>query len=908
MFLVTQNSCLEFVIREAGGKGYNLYLLTKAGYNVPPWVGIGISIFQRFLTDTGLKSQIIDFLDQAVVDQNWKNCSENIKQRIFDTKIPIKIQEIIVLAYQKLDVSSIAIRSSAQDEDSAQYSFAGQNSSFLFIETENDVLLKIKECWASAFSERSLFYRFTHNISLRNTLNFGVVFQKMVESEKSGVTFTQDPINKNKNQIVINSLYGMGEALVSGLLEPDMYFIDKETKNLDQKTLSNKYSKLIKNEFHELVQESIGITQQNVSSLNESEINELSQLAESLENHFNYPQDIEWAIKNDSIYILQTRPLTTVKPIQKGTLRIWDNSNIVESYGGITKPLTFTFAQYVYSQVYDQLCKVLLVPEFRRTALKPYLDHMLGIFYGRIYYNLLNWYRLLTIIPGFTSNRSFMENMMGVDKKLEDEIASELNSSELQSSIILKMYQCLSGIRLLWFHFFSEIKIQKFLKYFQSTYEKFLDFDYNSMSAHQIYSYHLEVEKRLLCKWQEPLLNDLLCMIHFGILKKLCLLWLPQHSVSLCNDLLAEDGHLESAKPTLELLELAEEIKKNPLLFQLINETSIDNCSEALEQSNFQEFKLRIKNYIRLYGFRCMNEMKLEEKDLHQDSRFLYICLKNYLKSDLQNKKTGKNLMRKNAEIKVSHALSILKKPVFYYFLKHARRSVKNRELTRFCRTRIYGIIRSMYFGLGTDFTRRKMISEKEDIFYLTVQELKGIFDAGLTIQDLKPLITLRKNSYFEYAKTEPLNRFITRGPVYEGLSFDPFEKDTEQSNTNLENPNFLTGIGCSSGIVEGVVKIVLNPTDDLDLNGHILVTYRTDPGWIPLYPSISGLLVERGGLLSHSAIVAREMGVPTIVSIKNLTQILKNGMQVKINGEKGTIEIISDSPKEKADHNGNFF
>jgi pyruvate,water dikinase len=213
-----------------------------------------------------------------------------------------------------------------------------------------------------------------------------------------------------------------------------------------------------------------------------------------------------------------------------------------------------------------------------------------------------------------------------------------------------------------------------------------------------------------------------------------------------------------------------------------------------------------------------------------------------------------------------------------------------------------------MYFGLGTDFTRRKMISQKEDIFYLTVQELKGIFDAGLTIQDLKPLITLRKNSYFEYAKTEPLNRFITRGPVYEGLSFDPFEKDTEQSNTDLENPNFLTGIGCSSGIVEGVVKIVLNPTDDLDLNGHILVTYRTDPGWIPLYPSISGLLVERGGLLSHSAIVAREMGVPTIVSIKNLTQILKNGMQVKINGEKGTIEIISDSPKEQADHNGNFF
>jgi len=196
-----------------------------------------------------------------------------------------------------------------------------------------------------------------------------------------------------------------------------------------------------------------------------------------------------------------------------------------------------------------------------------------------------------------------------------------------------------------------------------------------------------------------------------------------------------------------------------------------------------------------------------------------------------------------------------------------------------------------MFTAMGNDLASKRVIDKPRDIFFLTLEEVYGIHQGTLTSYDLKSLITLRKRDYERFVEMEPEIRFMTRGPVYWRNDLLIKEEDLLVDNTDEDCD--LRGLPCCPGIIEGVVKVVNNPSDDLVLNGEILVTPRTDPGWVPLYPSVSALLVERGSLLSHSAIVAREMGLPAIVSIKGLTKTLKSGMRVRMDGKKGTIKIL---------------
>ena len=214
-----------------------------------------------------------------------------------------------------------------------------------------------------------------------------------------------------------------------------------------------------------------------------------------------------------------------------------------------------------------------------------------------------------------------------------------------------------------------------------------------------------------------------------------------------------------------------------------------------------------------------------------------------------------------------------------------------NRENTRFCRTRIYGVVRQMYYTIGDKLTIAGQIDTAKDVFYLTFEEFEGLFEGTTTTHNLREIIQARKNEYERFEQGEaPDSRFHTRGIVYYRNKHFPDPVEIDESDLA---ENQLKGLGCSPGIIEGEVKVIMGPEDDMELKDQILVTYRTDPGWIPLYPSAKGLLVERGGLLSHSAVVAREMGLPTIVSIKNLTKKIKTGDYIRFDGETGLIEIL---------------
>ncbi|MFL5783165.1 MAG: phosphoenolpyruvate synthase [Bacteriovoracaceae bacterium] len=887
--LVTKSSTAFFAKNESGGKGHNLYLMSQSGFPVPEWVVLGKRHFDEFLNVTKLRARfetiLADFLEGRT---SGKEAEATITKLIMATDLPEEIDKLIDEGMKILGPTTmISVRSSAADEDGSAHSFAGQLSSFLYVTGREKIVESVKGCWASAFSERGLAYRRENKLDVLK-ISVAVVLQRMIDPQKSGVMFTCDPIAKKLDKFVVSSVYGVGEGLVSGMLNADSFWLSSIDGAVLEKDIVPKEQMLKKGPNGQCATLSVESSLREAPSLTEKELNELFELGNKIHKDYRRPQDIEWAIAEGKVWLLQTRPVTTIDHDLQGYINLWDNSNIVESYGGLTSPLSFSFALRNYKAVYVQFCEVLGLPNEIIKDMDSYLSYMLGSINGRVFYNLFNWYKLVGVLPGFKSNKEFMETMMGVSEGLSAEIEERTKSHPSWGTWRGKFRTAITGFNFLKYHFIIQSVVEDFLATFHKDYDRYKAMPLTRMRGDELVNIYAEVERNMLGRWKAPIINDFLCMVHFGLLRKLTLKWFGAES-TIQNDLLAAEGGLESAEPTKAMIKLAHMAAAQPKLKEIILTRESRDGMEAVKQSEFHDFYKALENYIDKYGFRCMSEMKLEEIDLVTDPSYLFVCLKNYLKAaSLPVEDDSKEKERRAlAEKKVNIELPFGRRIIYNWVLKHARKAVKNRENTRFARTRIYGVARTIFRSIGEDLAFVGAIENPRDIFWLTIEEVFGIYNGALPSYNLPALIALRKSEYEKFAE-EPSSRIVTRGAVYWK---NTFQNEVKMAEATDEYD--LKGLPCSPGIVEGIVKVVIDPSDNLELNGEILVTARTDPGWVPLYPSISGLLVERGSLLSHSAIVAREMGIPAVVSVPGLIKTIKTGMRVRLDGKAGTIKIL---------------
>lgn len=894
MIAIHPQSEIQWVREQGGGKTWNLYRMQRADLPVPQWCAIPPSAFSRFLNDNQLSARLTETINHAY--ESGRPIESEVTSWIVQAPFSEEQTQELWVLRSMLPASIVSVRSSASDEDSSGHSFAGQHSSFLYVQSFESYLECIKRCWASAFTDRALTYRRQRQLPWKIE-GLAVIIQEMVEATHSGVLFTCDPVQGHSRHYLLHAVQGIGEGYVSGALEPDAWELDAQTGSILKTDKGQRQEQWLRTEDAQTAPVPLPSELANTLALSHDSVNQLFLLGKQIESLYQRPMDIEWAMDaQGTIWLLQARPVTTEIESNQGLLHIWDNSNIVESYGGITLPLTFHFAHYMYHRVYIQFCEVLGVRIQEIRNMDSWLKNMLGLFYGRVYYNLLNWYRLTSILPGYRHNRTFMETMMGTSHHLETEIAERIQPPAFHGTWRGKLNRLISGIKFTWFHFRIQSIVDQFQAYFYKHYNQWVQLDFSGMPADRILSHYHDLERLMLWNWKAPIINDYLCMVHFGIFKKLTERWLSHLGENFHNDLLAGNGNLESAEPTKVLMALAGQVTRTPGLERFLLNTPDEQSLEALRQSPYTEFYAQVKDYMERYGFRCMSEMKLEQRDMHQRPALFFSFLKNMLRNhqvDVIKYETREKELRHQAEKHLQKELNGPKKWLYQWSLYHARQAVRNRENTRFCRTRIYGIVRRMFWAMGEDFASRGILQRDEDVFYLTLDELKGSLEGTNTIQDLPSLVRLRREEYQRYESIEPASRFTTRGPVY---WHNPHQESPVNTPEPVEGVD-LQGKGCCQGIVEGVVKVILHPDDNLELNGEILVCMRTDPGWIPLYPSLSGLLVERGGLLSHSAIVAREMGLPAIVGISQLTKTLKSGMRVRMDGEKGTIQILT--PRE---------
>ena len=779
-------------------------------------------------------------------------------------------RDALLTARRALGDGAVAVRSSALGEDAGVASFAGQFETVLCVDTDDALLAAIAHCRDSADSERVRVYRERHGLGVDAT-RMAVVVQRMFPSATAGVLFTADPASPTEPDLLVSAGWGLGEGVVGGHADTDTYRVIGTEVRADVVEKKQMVGRATDGGTAVL---SVPAERQTARCLSDATVRELAGLGRALEAHFGRPQDIEWAVDEaGAVAILQTRALTAVGP-REGRLYTWDNSNIIESYGGITTPLTYSFARGAYEVVYRQFCEVMGVSQPLITANDPVFKAMIGLVRGRVFYRLDSWYQVLTLLPGAKYNKRFMEKMMGVRKKAD--LGGEGGGGAGRFRIFYlawRMIRALGGLGR---------RSDHFKAIFAEAYGAYHPRDLDAMSPPELVAAYRDLERRLLLNWKAPIINDFFAMIFFGVLTSMAD---GQH-----NDLLCGEPGMESTLPTREMMTMAARIRSNPDLRAVFDANDDAGVLAALADPapELRPLSEWLDGYLDRFGDRCMEELKLETPTLRDDPSFVIATLRNYLgREDLSvaAMEEREQRVRRDAEAQVTVPFG--KRMLFRWILRRARRHVRERENLRFSRTRIFGLVRRIFRALGAHLVRAGMLEDVADVFYLTLDELFGVVEGTSASVDTRALAAVRKAEFARYREQPaPDDRFETRGGVHLGnvfLSHEPVE---------IPEGDVLTGLGCAPGVVRDVARVIHSPRDDLRLNGQIMVCERTDPGWVPLFPTAGGLLVERGSALSHSAIVAREFGIPTVVGIPGLLQRIVDGQIVELDGRAGTVRL----------------
>lgn len=874
-----------------GGKAAALARMTSAGLPVPAWFVVTPEAF-----DASLSASQADSLARGADPRELRECLADLRPcEAVAAEVGTRI------AAFGGDVRAVAVRSSCPDEDGLSHSFAGQFDSYLFVPL-NEVMRRIGDVWRSGFNERAIAYRAERGLPLTR-LAPAVLIQRMVDADAAGVAFGADPVSGRRGIAVVSAVYGLGTSLVGGESDADTFRVSPEGRVIDRviarKTVAHRHDPAAADHLRRDPPPDGHVA---APVIDDATIVRVAGLARRAGDQFGRPQDIEWAIRGGELFLLQSRPITTLVSLidPDGISAIWDNSNIAESYSGITTPLTFSFARRAYEGVYRQFCVLMGVPGGKIAEHDDMFRRMLGLIRGRIYYNLLNWYRLLALLPGFTANRGFMEQMMGVREGLPESVASSLATATRGERIRDRLRFAGTVIGLIRCHYALDRDIRRFQRRLDQALEP-PPTPMSRMRIDELTAAYRSLEQQLISRWDAPLVNDFFAMIFFGVLRKLTAKWLGDKDDTLHNNLISGEGGIISAEPARLITQMGRLAAANPDVTRALCEDGLGSALAAIRSQ--PELHRVYAAYVARFGDRCLQELKLESLTLVDDPTPLLRSIGHTarrIQAGQMPAGGADQSLRLAGEGRVAEALrrSPLRRAIFRWVLRHARSRVRDRENLRFERTRLFGRVRTIFVEIGRRLAAEGLLDEARHVFYLEVEEVLGFVEGTATTTDLRSLVKIRMAEFARFhALPQPASRCETRGAVNIGNTFASPKRPPPHDAAD----DALRGIGCCPGVVRGPVRIIRDPRGAEIQRGQILVAEQTDPGWIMLFPAAAGVLVERGSLLSHSAIVAREMGIPAIVSISELTTRLREGQWVEMDGATGVVRLLATPNHEEA-------
>lgn len=719
---------------------------------------------------------------------------------------------------KEIDISKYkgkyAIRSSSNLEDRKLNSFAGQFDTYLNV-VPKKINKKVQACFNSINNKNVDDYLKKKKIKTKD-IKMDVIIQEMVNAKYSGIIFTSNPQGLlNETVIVVGK--GLGNNIVEDKILTTTYYYNRTDKVYYYDGL--------------------------IDYLNKELIEELITLSEKIKEVLGEYLDIEFAIKDNKIYILQARPITT---IDTSNLVILDNSNIVESYPGISLPLTISFVHFVYSNVFKKEAYRLTKNKKLVEENNDNFNNMVASSSGRIYYKISSWYTLIKFLPFSKKIIPIWQDMLGVKNKTYDD-------TKIKLSFITKLK--------IYYNTFKELKnVSKNMDKLNNKFIEVNDYFYthfnDKLSNKQIIKLYSLIKDELLSSWDITLVNDLYSFIYTGLLKKR--LNKKKYNEEKINDYISGITNIESLKPIKSLIELA---------------YNKDKLSK-------KEYKLLYDNYIFKYGDRNLEELKLESETFRTNNKLLDRKIKEYRK-DKNKLSIIYNDLNKEKDIKIKEDF------ITRFISKRAMQGIKNREISRLNRSRIYGMVRSMFLGISKNLVKEKRLRKKEDIFYLTIDEV-----FNYKKYDLKRIVNTRKKEYKMFYALPSYSRLI-----FTNKEFDKNHKRINKIVKEIEK-NILEGIPTSNGKVSGEALVIEDINNNYDVKDKILITKMTDPGWVFLLINSKGVIAEKGSILSHTAIISREIKIPSIVGVENATNVIKTGDYIEMDAYTGRIKILKRGKK----------
>ncbi len=852
-----------------GGKGMNLGECSRIdGILVPEGFCVTTEAFKRVIGENDELHQLLDQLAVQKVDERKRisEISRKIRDLIEGIEIDKGIEEDIDRCLLTFGFEhAYAVRSSATAEDLPFASFAGQQDTYLNIKGKDAILQHISKCWASLFTDRAVVYRMQNGFDHREVY-LSVVIQRMIFPQASGILFTADPVSSNRKVLSIDASFGLGEALVSGLVSADNYKVQEG--RIVEKKISTKKLAIYARKEGGTVEKEIEPGQQVLSTLSDEQVLELERVGRKLEAHFGCPQDIEWCLVDDTFYIVQSRPITTLYPIPEAN----DQENHVYVSVGhqqmmtdAMKPLGLSFW-------------LLTTPApMRKAGGRLFVDvtHMVASSDSR---NML--------VEAMGQHDPLMKNALINIIERGDFIKSLPNDKQEQSSGKSNKSVSSADSR-------AQIEndpkiVSDLIKRSQTSIEE-LKQNIQTKSGSDLFDFILEdiqILKKILFDPQSSAVFMAAIDASSWINEKMNK-WLGEKnaadtlSQSVPNNITSEMG--------LALLDVADVIRPYPGVIDYLQQVKDDNfMDELVKFDGGQETQDAIYDYLGKYGMRCTGEIDITKTRWSEKPTTLVPVILSNIKNFEPNASNRKfEQGRQEALKKEQEILDRLKQlPDGEQKAKETKRMISlirnfigYREYPKYGMVNRYFVYKQALLKEAEQLVQTNVIHEKEDIYYLTFVELQEVVRTNkLDYQ----MISKRKDEYKLYEKLTPPRVITSDGEIIVG--------EYKRGNLMAEA---IVGLPVSSGVIEGRARVILNMEDANLEDGDILVTTFTDPSWTPLFVSIKGLVTEVGGLMTHGAVIAREYGLPAVVGVVNATKLIKDGQRIRVNGTEGYIEIL---------------
>ncbi len=852
-----------------GGKGANLGELTGIdGIRVPEGFCVTTGAYRKFTENNAQLKELLNRLAElkSAEKDRISEISGQIRSVIENSKLDQEIENEIIKALIPFGKEQdFAVRSSATAEDLPGASFAGQQDTYLNIKGKEEILKNVIRCWASLFTDRAVIYRLRNGFDHRKVL-LSVVIQKMARAEASGILFTADPVTSDRKTMSIDAGLGLGEALVSGLVNPDTYKVRNGviiSKRSGAQTIEIRLAEGSGTEKTEIED-----SRRQNQALTDEQILHLAVLGRKIEDHFGYPQDIEWCLAADEFYIVQSRPITTLFPSPESPDSV---KRVYMSVG--------------HMQVMTDPILPLGMSVFGLASLFP-VDRAGGRLYVDITFDL-------TTPQG---RRMVKQKVYTMDPLMASSVRKVMADKAYLRSLPKGKGNLLKGVRLFpWlreaFRIYRQndpLILEEMIRENEDSLRK-LEKSLQNLSGDKVFAFIQNDKTELQARLFDATAFGavLACQYVSGWLNKNIEKWLGEKNIT--NALSKSVEHNITFEMGLALCDVADIVRQYPEVCDYLAQANDESFMDGLAKlRGGAETEAAFKTFLGKYGMRCPGEIDITKPRFAEKPAQLIPAILSDVEllqpgEHLEKFQQGKREAREKEDGIISRLLKLpggdKKAKKVRKMIGVFRNFVGAREYPKYFWVCRYAIYKRALWQEAAKLVSAGVISDGSDAFYLNFDEFRQA--VGTNHAD-RSLIEKRKKEYARYEKLTPPRIIMSDGEVPLG----------EYDGSSIPE-NTLAGVPVSPGVVEGRARVVSKLSEAQVEKGDILVTPFTDPSWTPVFVSIAGLVTEVGGEMSHGAVITREYGLPAIVGVENATKLIKDGQRLRLNGTDGYVEIL---------------